>query len=151
MPQPTPKPINPSQLPELARNCIRNARFPQLATIDGDQPRLRPVSPVRVDEETFTIYVANLRSYHKTGEIAANRNVELCYLDEQHDQVRISGVAEILDDQAMMKEIWDSNPLLTQYLGSINNPDLIIYKINPTRVRFMREWALDYYEIPLSS
>ncbi len=151
MPQPNPKPINPSQLPELARNCIRNARFPQLATIDGDQPRLRPVSPVRVDEETFTIYIANLRRYHKTGEIAANRNVELCYLDEQHDQVRIAGVAEILDDQAMMKEIWDSNPLLTQYLGSIKNPDLIIYKINPTRVRFMREWALDYYEIPLSS
>lgn len=148
---PIPKPIDSSQLPDLARSVIRNAKFPQLATIDGDHPRLRPVSPVRVDEDTFTIYLANLRSYHKTAEIAANHNVELCYLDEQHDQVRISGVAGILNEQTLIQEIWDNNPLLTQYLGSIDNPELILYKINPTRVRFMREWALDYYEIPLSS
>ncbi|MCF6314195.1 MAG: pyridoxamine 5'-phosphate oxidase family protein [Verrucomicrobiales bacterium] len=148
---PNPKPIDPSQLPELARACIRNAKFPQLATIDGDQPRLRPVSPVRVDEATFTIYVANLRSYHKTAQIAANPKVELCYLDDQHDQVRISGIAEMLDDPAMKQEIWDSNPLLTQYLGNIHNPELIIYKITPTQVRFMREWALDYYNIPLNA
>jgi len=146
---PVPEPIDPSQLPELARAVIRNAKFPQLATIDGDQPRLRPVSPVRVDEDTFTIYVANLRAYHKTSEIAANRNVELCYLDDKHDQVRISGIAEILDDPSLKQEIWDANPLLTQYLGTIDNPELIIYKITPTQIRFMREWALDYYDIPL--
>ncbi len=148
---PSPKPIDPPQLPELARSVIRKAKFPQLATIDGDRPRLRPVSPVRVDADTFTIYVANLRSYHKTNEIAANPNVELCYLDDQHDQVRISGTAKLLDDETIKQEIWDSNPLLTQYLGTIDNPELIIYKIIPTQVRFMREWALDYYDIPLNN
>jgi general stress protein 26 len=127
---------------------IQRARFPQLATVDGDQPRLRPVSPVRVDED-FTIYVANLRSYGKTAEIAANPRVELCYLDEQHDQVRITGVAEILTDAALLREIWDSNPLLRRYLGSLENPALIIYRIRPERVRFMREWALEYHEVPL--
>lgn len=151
MSKPTPKPIDISELPELARSVIRNAKFPQLASIDGDHPRLRPVSPVRVDEDTFTIYVANLRKYHKTSEIAANPNVELCYLDDKHDQVRISGIAATLDDASIKQEIWDSNPLLTQYLGAIDNPELIIYKITPTKVRFMREWALDYYDIPLSS
>ena len=149
MPQPTPKPVRPSELPDIARSVIRNAKVPQLATIDGDHPRLRPVSPVRVDEDNFTIYVANLQRYHKTSEIAANPNVELCYLDDSHDQVRISGVAAPLDNDAIKQEIWDNNPLLTQYLGNINNPELIIYKITATRVRFMREWALDYYDIPL--
>ena len=151
MPKPVPEPIDTSQLPELARSVIRKAKFPQLATIDGDHPRLRPVSPVRVDEDTFTIYVANLRAYHKTSEIAANQNVELCYLDDKHDQVRISGTAEILDDTSLKQEIWDANPLLSQYLGTIDNPELIIYKIVPTQIRFMREWALDYYDIPLST
>ena len=46
----------------------------------------------------FTVYVANLRSYHKTEEIAANPRVELCYLDDHHDQVRITGVAEVVTD-----------------------------------------------------
>ena len=72
-------------------------------TIDGDQPRLRPVSPVRTDG--FTVYVANLRSYHKTGEIAANTKVELCYLDDQHDQVRITGVAETVRHCRAFKEL----------------------------------------------
>ena len=127
---------------------IKSARFPQLATIDGDQPRVRPVSPVRVDG--FTIYVANLRRYGKTRELAANPHVELCYLDERHDQVRITGVAEILTDAALLAEIWESNPLLRKYLGTPDNPDLIIYCIRPTRVRFMREWALEYSEVPLA-
>jgi general stress protein 26 len=39
--------------------------------------------------------------------------------------------------------------LLRQYLGSIDNPDLIIYRIDPERVRYMQEWALEYYEVPL--
>ena len=151
MPQPSPKPLNPDEVPDLARACIKKAKFPQLATIDGDQPRLRPVSPVRVEEDSFTIYIANLRQYHKTKEIADNPNIELCYLDPQHDQVRITGIAEVLDDVALLQEIWNDNPLLKQYLGSINNPALIIYKITPTQIRFMREWALDYYDIPLES
>ena len=41
-----------------------------------------------------TVYLANLRGYHKTAELAANPRVELCYLDDRHDQVRITGTAE---------------------------------------------------------
>src|SRR5437899_12256844 len=142
MPKPQPKPIDPSELRTLALGVVAADRFPHLASIDGDQPRLRPVSPVRTDG--FTVYVANLRGYHKTREIAANPKVELCYLDEHHNQVRITGVAEVLTDRAVVQAIWDENPLLRQYLGSLNNPELILYRIRPGRVRYMKEWALDY-------
>ena len=147
MTKPVPEPIRAEQLPELARAVVRADHFPHLATLDGDQPRLRPVSPVRTDG--FTVYVANLRGYHKTAEIAANPKVELCYLDDRHDQVRITGVAEVVTDPGLLQQIWDDNPLLRQYLGSLDNPELIVYRIRPTRVRFMREWALDYHEVPL--
>ena len=136
------------ELRGTAQAVIKNARFPQLATIDGDQPRVRPVSPVRVDG--FTIYVANLRQYGKTQEIAACPKVELCYLDEKHDQVRITGLAEVLEDAALLQEIWAGNPLLRKYLGTPDNPELIIYRIVPERVRFMREWALAYEEVPVN-
>jgi len=148
MPKPTPKAIDPAELVQLALGVIQADRFPHLATIDGDQPRLRPVSPVRTDG--FTVFVANLRGYHKTGEIAKNPNVELCYLDAQHNQVRLSGVAEVLDDRPLLQEIWDANPLMRQFLGSIDNPELIVYCIRPKRVRYMQEWALEYYEVPLT-
>src|SRR5712692_3302327 len=116
MTKPTPDPVTPGELVKLALAVLSADRFPYLATLDGDQPRVRPVSPVRT--EGFTVYVANLRSYHKTIEIAANPKVELCYLDEHHDQVRITGVAEVVTDRALLQDIWNNNPLLRQYLGS---------------------------------
>ena len=118
MTKPTPEPIDPEQLVELALAVVKADRFPVLATIDGDQPRVRPVSPVRTDG--FTVYVANLRNYHKTAEIAANPRVELCYLDDHHDQVRITGVAEVVTEPNLLQSIWDANPLLRQYLPAVD-------------------------------
>jgi general stress protein 26 len=146
MTKPIPEPVDPEQLVELARAVLQNDHFPYLATADGDQPRVRPVSPVRTDG--FTVYVANLRSYHKTVEIAVNPKVELCYLDEHHNQVRLTGIATVVTDRALLQEVWDTNPLLRQYLGSLDNPAFILYRVQPTRVRYMREWALDYHEVP---
>ena len=147
MTKPTPKPVDPAELPALALGVIRADRFPLLATMDGDQPRVRPVSPVKTDG--FTVYVANLRGYHKTGELAANPRVELCYLDQDHNQVRLTGTAEVVAERALLEEIWSSNPLLRSYLGSIDNPELVVYRIRPNRVRYMREWALEYHEVTL--
>ena len=147
MAKPESETIDPAQLPELAQSVMSEAKFPMLSSIDGDQPRLRPVSPVKTDG--FTVYVANLKAYHKTKEIASNPKVELCYMDSKHDQVRITGVAEVLEDADELQTIWDGNPLLSQYLGTIDNPMLIIYRIVPKQVRFMREWALEYHEVPV--
>ena len=147
MAKPESEPIDPAQLPELAQQVMDEAKFPMLSSIDEDQPRLRPVSPVKTDG--FTVYVANLKAYHKTKEIASNPNVELCYMDSKHDQVRITGVAEVLEDADELQTIWDDNPLLRQYLGTIDNPMLIVYRILPKQVRFMREWALEYHEVPV--
>ena len=147
MAKPESEPIDPAQLPELAQSVMSEAKFPMLSSIDGDQPRLRPVSPVKTDG--FTVYVANLKAYHKTKEIASNPNVELCYMDSKHDQVRITGVAVVLEDSDELQTIWDGNPLLRQYLGTIDNPMLIVYRILPKQVRFMREWAREYHEVPV--
>jgi uncharacterized pyridoxamine 5'-phosphate oxidase family protein len=148
MSQPQPKLVNPSEVPALALATIKRAKFPMLATMEGDQPRLRPVSPVKT--VGFTIYVANLRRYGKTAQLAANPKAELCYTDDDHHQVRITATSSIVTDAALLKEIWDGNPLLRAYLRTPDNPELIIYCFTPNRVRYMREWALEYFEVQLS-
>jgi general stress protein 26 len=142
--KPEPAPL-PSDLRQAALDAMQSAKFPMFATMDGDQPRLRPVSPVKTDG--FTVYVASLRSSNKTGEVEANPKVELCYMTGAHDQVRITGVANRVTDPAVLQPIWDSNPLLRAFLGVIDNPEFILYKVTPNRVRFMREWALEYQEV----
>ena len=144
--RPAPAPL-PADIRELAVATMKDAKFPILATVDDDQPRARPVSPVQTTG--FTVYVASFRSSHKTGELEQNARVELCYMSEGHDQVRITGVASLVTEAAVIQGIWDTNPLLRSFLGTIDNPEFMLYRIDPTQVRFMREWALDYHEVPL--
>ncbi|MCA1964753.1 MAG: pyridoxamine 5'-phosphate oxidase family protein [Prosthecobacter sp.] len=147
MSQPQPKPVDPAEVRDLALATMKRAKFPMLATVEGDQPRLRPVSPVKTDG--FTVYVANLRRYAKTAQLAANPKAELCYTDDDHHQVRITARASLVTDAALLKEIWDSNPLLRAYLRTPDNPELLIYCFSPNEVRYMREWALEYHTVPL--
>jgi general stress protein 26 len=144
--KPLPAPI-PEDVRELALNTMRLAKFPMLASLDADQPRVRPVSPVKTTD--FTAYIASFRSSHKTGEIRENAKVELCYMSEKHDQVRITGIAEEVTEQEVVQEIWNTNPLLRSYLVSIDNPEFVLYRVVPMQVRFMREWALEYHEVAI--
>lgn len=144
--KPVPAPV-PDDLRELALATMRQAKFPILATMDGEQPRARPVSPVRTTD--FTVYVASFRSSHKTGEIDRNPRVELCYMSDSHDQVRITGTAQVVTDREVIQSIWDANPLLRSFLGTIDNPEFMLYRVDPGSVRFMREWALDYHEVEI--
>jgi general stress protein 26 len=140
-------PPTPEEARQLALAVIAADPFPMLASVDADQPRVRPVSPVRTDE--FMVYVASMRSSGKTGELDHNPRVELCYLTKDHDQVRITGFAEPVFDRELREEIWNSNSLLRAYLKSADNPEFMLYRIVPLRVRYMREWALEYHEVPL--
>jgi general stress protein 26 len=143
-----PIPVPEGELRDAALATMRKAKFPVMATSDGGQPRVRPVSPVRTDD--FTVYVASMRSSGKTAELEADERTELCYLSEDHDQVRITGPSRLVTDLAVRQSIWDANPLLRAYLGDIDNPEFVLYAVHPERVRFMREWALEYQEVPLA-
>src|SRR5437870_2111664 len=141
-------PVPKEELRRVALETMAAARFPMFASVDHDQPRLRPVSPVKTEE--FTVFVASMRNSGKTRELERNNKVELCYLSEGHDQVRITGAAELVTDPIVRQRIWDENPLLRAFLKSIDNPEFMLYKVTPHRVRFMREWALEYQEVPMS-
>ena len=146
--KPKPEPVDVNRLPELSQATMKRAPFPMLATVDPEgRPRVRPVSPVLT--EGFRVWVASFRSSHKTEELNAQPAVELAYMDDGHDQVRIAGTAVLVDDRAERQRIWDGNPLLRSFLGNVCNPEFMLYRIEPQRVWFMREWALDYHDVPL--
>jgi general stress protein 26 len=126
---------------------LEEVRYPMLATCDGDQPRVRPVAPVKY--EGFTVYLATRTRFHKVAELAFNRRVELCYMAPRHDQVRITGTADRVSGDSLLRQVWDSNALLKEWLGSIDNPEFLLYRITPSEVRYMREWSLDYLSVQI--
>lgn len=67
--------------------------------------------------------------------------VELCYVESHRKQVRITGVADTVHDQRVLRDLWNSNPLLRDNLDSIDNPKLLVYRAAPNCVSHTQEWA----------
>ena len=97
------------------------------------------------------VYIANLRMYQKTRQIEANPHVAFCYMATHHDQVRIRGLAERVTDRTTLQSIWGFYSLLCKYLGTLDNSEFILYRAVPSKVLYMKEWALACHDVPLAA
>ena len=52
-------------------------------------------------------------------------------------------VVEPLTDLGTREQAFRCDALLRRYLGSTDNPEFTLWRVRSTRVRFMREWALE--------
>lgn len=76
----------------------------QLATIDGDKPRVRSLSLFRADENGIVFYTYTSKDLHK--QLTANQQVELCFTSIQPPaEIRVSGLAERVNDEGLQKQI----------------------------------------------
>ena len=82
-----------------------------LATLDGDQPRVRGMGLVKADEKGLLYQTSDVKDLW--GQVVKNRRVEVCFNDLQANiQIRITGVAEIIEDQGVKEEIVAKRPFL---------------------------------------
>lgn len=58
---------------------IRNCRSCDLATVEGDQPRVRGMLPYRIDEKGILFHTGKFKDVHK--QLTKNPKVECCFFD----------------------------------------------------------------------
>ena len=75
-----------------------------LATMEGDQPRVRGMLLFRADEEGIIFHTASTKDVYK--QIQKNPKVELCFQGEGI-QIRVTGVLELVEDEALREEIFN--------------------------------------------
>jgi pyridoxamine 5'-phosphate oxidase len=76
-----------------------------LATVEGDQPRCRGMFLFRADENGIVFHSGSMKDVHR--QITANPKVELCFNDYKNGvQVRVTGQLEMIEDKALMDEIY---------------------------------------------
>lgn len=81
----------------------------QLATIDGDKPRVRTMSLYRADDAGILFHTRTSKDVHK--QLTANPNVELCFARAHPAaEVRVSGSVERVNDEGLQKDIDPENP-----------------------------------------
>ena len=75
-----------------------------LATMDGDQPRVRGMLLFRADETGFVFHTASTKDIF--SQIMANPKAEMCFACGEV-QIRVTGTLELNEDPALREEIFN--------------------------------------------
>ncbi len=97
-----------------------------LATCEGKQPRVRGMMMYRADASGLVFHTGNYKTL--TKQLRANRQVEVCF-DSQGTQVRIAGVAEIVEDVGLKKEIVEARPFLKPWVEERGYDLLVVFRV----------------------
>ena len=87
---------------------LKASRIFYLGTVEGDQPRVRPMGAIALYEGKLYFQTANTKNVFK--QLLANPNVELCAMGAEGTWIRIQAKA-IHDDRLIAREyMMDANP-----------------------------------------
>ncbi len=86
---------------ELFKLMNENPVF-HLATVEGDQPRVRGMLLFRADEEGIIFHTGSMKDLFE--QIMENPKAELCFQCQGH-QIRVSGTLELVEDEVLKEEI----------------------------------------------
>jgi uncharacterized pyridoxamine 5'-phosphate oxidase family protein len=101
-----------------------------LATVEGDQPRVRPFSSLAVFEGKLYIQTGKIKDVSK--QIAANPKIELCAFDSKGAWIRIQAVA-VDDPRREAKQfLIDAQPGLEKRYSADDANTQVLYLKNVT-------------------
>ena len=113
-----------------------------LATIDGNIPRVRPVTLIHFDKK---MWVTTGSGDAKIRQIKENQNIEFCLLlgvGENSGYVRCMGQAEIVRDAATRKLLADNIPFFKQFWKTPDDPGYALLRIHTKEVEYVRPGTL---------
>ena len=112
---------------EILEFVTQNPVF-SLATIDGNQPRVRSIMLYKADENGIIFCTGRNKDVHR--QLQANPAAELCFYNADKGlQVRIEGTVEMRDDLELKKKIVEAFPFLKPWVDSQGYEVMICYCI----------------------
>jgi len=116
--------------------ACRKAVWAAVATVAGDEPRVRLVHPTWEGE---TLWFATSPKSPKAVQIAANPNIDIQYQVSPPEfvHVMVRGRAELISDDTTRRHVWENvmdYDLKDFWQGGPTDPDYVAVKITPTRV-----------------
>ncbi|MGD9611468.1 MAG: pyridoxamine 5'-phosphate oxidase family protein [Kiritimatiellia bacterium] len=97
-----------------------------LATLEDGKPRVRGMFMYRADENGLLFHTGAGKSLAK--QIRAGAPAEACF-NSPDVQVRVAGVAEIVDDLALKKEVVSARPFMQPWIAQYGYDMLVLFRI----------------------
>jgi len=108
-----------------------------LATAEGDQPRVRPVTLLDLEEK---FWIATSPRSAKARQILRNPNVEFCYpltASCGNGYIRVSGIASVVRDADIIERIGNQIPFLTEHWTGTQDPNFCLIRITRVEIEYM--------------
>ncbi len=130
-----------------AEDVLRGETIILLATSEGDQPRVRPVTLV---ESLGELFVLTGTKDTKVAQIQANGKVECLALVAHKDStgyIRFSATATIEKDPAVRARLAKTASFFDQFWDSPKHLGYTLIRIRPVRVEYMKPGEMEATEI----
>ncbi|MFA5060318.1 MAG: pyridoxamine 5'-phosphate oxidase family protein [Candidatus Omnitrophota bacterium] len=108
-------------------DLIRDAGFGFLATVDGSQPKVRPMMPYLTEDGMLLL--ALLGHSRTVAQVKKNPLVEICFVDRKMAFCRIAGTAKISENPENKETVWNNIPMLRQYFSSPQDSNFVLLEI----------------------
>ncbi len=109
-----------------------------MATAEGNQPRVRPVTLV---ENTGELFVLTGLKDAKVAQIKKNEKVEVVRLfrfEEGGGYVRFSARAEIVNDSKIRERLAKATSFFSTYFKSADDPKFVLLHLAPVKIEYMK-------------
>jgi len=144
--------MNPPDEQKIVSIMKDNYLYANLATCDGDQPRVRIVSPVVEDD--MSIWVTTRSTSRKINQLRENPKICLAFVEppEGEKSITVIGEAQIIPDLEKRRRVWKLAPfdLYEHFPNGPDSDDFCLLKIIPKRIEWRDSGTdkLNIYELP---
>jgi len=130
---------------EQVKEIVKDAGLGYLATVEGSEPRVRPVMPAIFHDGV--ILAATSKDSPKILQVQKNNNFEICFVDKKLSQVRFRGKITITSD--MKKKAWLANavPMLRAYFPTDDDPNFVVMELKPEKILLINVGEAEYTEV----
>lgn len=112
-----------------------------LATIEGDQPRVRALGFWFADETGFYFQTSSTKEF--PHQLEKNPKTEVCFYKHEGmigTMMRIAGEVEFIHDPVFKQKALDDRPFLKSFGLTIDSPQLVLFRIAHGEAHF---WTME--------
>ncbi len=138
--------VNHGLIQEI-RNCFSQQQHVFLATSEGNQPRVRPVTLIHSQKH---LYVATGSDDAKVKQIEKNPKVEFCLIVEKGDQkgtLRAECIAGIIEDKKIKADIFNEISFIKEFFKTPEDPKYALLKFQPLSFEYMKPGELEAVKV----
>jgi general stress protein 26 len=109
-----------------------------LATNEGDQPRVRPVTLVNL-EQKFWVFTGTTDA--KVGQVQKNPAIEFCLPfkeGEHHGYVRATGVAKIVEERETKVKVAKHCDFFSEHFKGFDDPNYTLLELKINEIEYLK-------------